>query len=483
MQLKIINLKFTIKRSLILGAILLGLQAGAQEIIVTDSTSIPLEDELAQNEIVTSEEGARRKVDGIAAVIGDYIILDSDIDLTRKDIQSQGNSTANVTDCQLAGSLMENKLYAHQAIQDSIVVPDAQINNYIDQQIAGLVRQLGSMEDVLEFYKKDSEAEFRNELFELNKQGQLAQKMRQKIIENIEVTPEEVRTYFNEIPKDSLPIFGDEVEISEIVVKPEVPEEEKQKTIDRLNQFRTDVLENGSKFATKAILYSDDTKSGGDILSLGRKDAFVKEFKDVAFSLREGEISEPFETTYGYHIIQLVKVRGQEIDVRHILLIPDVNNAAVEKAKEEIDQVREKIVNGEIEFAQAAREVSDREQTKADGGKMRNPTTGDTGFDQKNLPTTLYSQIADLKDGEISYRLTEHDEMGRPFFKIVKVDKRIPEHTADYGTDYMKIKDLALQDKRIKAIQEWQKEKINDTYVKVSGKYRDCEYTSNWLKK
>jgi len=466
-----------------LGAILLGLHAGAQEIIVTDSTSIPLEDELAQNENLTAKEGARRKVDGIAAVIGDYIILDSDIDLTRKDIQSQGNSTANVTDCQLAGSLMENKLYAHQAIQDSIIVPDAQINNYIDQQIAGMVRQLGSIEDVLEFYKRDSEAEFRNELFDLNKQSQLAQKMRQKIIENIEGTPEEVRAYFNEIPKDSLPVFGDEVEISEIVVKPEVPEEEKQKTIDRLNQFREDVLENGSKFATKAILYSDDTQTGGNILSLGRKDAFVKEFKDVAFSLREGEISEPFETTYGYHIIQLVKVRGQEIDVRHILLIPDVNNAAVEKAKKEIDQVREKIVNGEIEFAQAAREVSDREETKADGGKMRNPTTGDTGFDQKNLPPRLYSQISELKDGEISYRLTEQDEMGRPIFKIVKIDKRIPQHIADYGTDYMKIKDLALQDKRIKAIQEWQKEKIQDTYVKVSGKYRDCEYTSNWLKK
>ncbi|MEO2072501.1 MAG: peptidylprolyl isomerase [Zunongwangia sp.] len=476
-------MRFTIKRSLMLGAILLGLHAGAQEIIVTDSTSIPLEDELAQNENLTAKEGARRKVDGIAAVIGDYIILDSDIDLTRKDIQSQGNSTANVTDCQLAGSLMENKLYAHQAIQDSIIVPDAQINNYIDQQIAGMVRQLGSIEDVLEFYKRDSEAEFRNELFDLNKQSQLAQKMRQKIIENIEVTPEEVRAYFNEIPKDSLPVFGDEVEISEIVVKPEVPEEEKQKTIDRLNQFREDVLENGSKFATKAILYSDDTQTGGNILSLGRKDAFVKEFKDVAFSLREGEISEPFETTYGYHIIQLVKVRGQEIDVRHILLIPDVNNAAVEKAKKEIDQVREKIVNGEIEFAQAAREVSDREETKADGGKMRNPTTGDTGFDQKNLPPRLYSQISELKDGEISYRLTEQDEMGRPIFKIVKIDKRIPQHIADYGTDYMKIKDLALQDKRIKAIQEWQKEKIQDTYVKVSGKYRDCEYTSNWLKK
>ena len=476
-------MRFTIKRGLMLVALLLGINAGAQEIIVTDSTSIQMEDELAQNKPLAEEEGARRKVDGIAAVIGDYIILDSDVDLTRKDIQSQGGSTVDVTDCQLAGSLMENKLYAHQAIQDSIIVPDAQINNYIDQQIAGMVRQLGSIEDVLEFYKRDSEAEFRNELFELNQQSQLAQKMRQKIVENIEVTPEEVRAYFNDIPKDSLPVFGDEVEISEIVVKPEVPEEEKQKTIDRLNQFRADVLENGSKFATKAILYSDDTQTGGDILSLGRKDAFVKEFKDVAFSLREGEISEPFETTYGYHIVQLVKVRGQEIDVRHILLIPDVNNAAVEKAKEEIDNVREKIESGEVEFAQAAREVSDRDETKSDGGKMRNPTTGDLGFDQKNLPPRLYSQIQDLKEGEISYRLTEQDEMGRPIFKIVKIDKRIPEHVADYGTDYMKIKDLALQDKRIKAIQEWQKEKIQDTYVKISGKYRDCEYTSNWLKK
>ncbi len=475
-------MKSTIKQAMLFGVLWFGWQANAQEIIVTDSTSIQPEKAVAQAD-VDKDTGGRRKVDGIAAVVGDYIILDSDIDLMYRDMKSQGISTKNVTDCQLAGSMMENKLYAHQAIQDSLVVSDAQINSYIDQQISSMVKQLGSMEKVLEFYRKDSETTFRNELFELNKQRQLSQKMQQKIIEDVEITPEEVREYFDKIKKDELPVFGDEVEISEIVVKPEVSEAERQKAIDRLNQFRKDVLENGSRFSTKAILYSDDTRTGGDILTLGRKDPFVKEFKDVAFSLREGEISEPFKTEYGYHIVKLVKIRGQQIDVRHILIIPDVDKASIEAAKEKIDNVRNKIESGEITFADAAREVSDRKQTKNEGGKLRNPETGDTKFEQTNLPSDLYNQVVDLKEGEVSLRISDADDMGKPFYKLIRVDKRIPEHKADYSTDYLRIKDLALQDKKLKTIKEWQKDKIKDTYVKVSGKYRDCEYTSNWLKK
>ena len=475
------NLKFSIKPILAGLSIMLATFVQAQEVIVTDSTSIQPDAEVKKAD--ESRQGnQRRKVDGIAAVVGDYIILESDIDLMYKDMQSQGISTAEVTDCNLAGSLMENKLYAHHAIQDSIIIPDSQINGMIDQQLNGFVAQAGSMEKILEFYNKETEAELREELFRINKQRQLAQQMQQKIIEDIEVTPEEVREYFDEM--EEKPMFGTEVELSQIVIEPEIPESERQKVIDRLNEFRADILDNGASFSTKAVLYSQDpgTAPDGGRISLTRKDPFVKEFKDVAFSLQEGEISDPFETEFGYHIIQVDKIRGQTVELRHILLIPDVTNASVETARAEIDTIRSKVISGELDFAAAAREASDEEETRNEGGKLINPRTGDTRFELTKIDPQLFKQVEGLEEGEVSLVLTQQDRTGRPQFKIIKVTKKISEHKADYATDYLKIKELALRDKQLDAIAEWQKEKISDTYIKVNGKYRDCDYTSDWVK-
>ncbi|SFG11980.1 periplasmic chaperone for outer membrane proteins SurA [Salegentibacter agarivorans] len=485
MQLKMNNLKSIIKNTGFLLAVLLGFTGYSQDVIVTDSTSIQPEEEIAQNTVAETNNSERRKVDGIAAVIGDYIILDSDVDMMYKDMQSQGMSTADVTDCQLAGSLMENKLYAHHAIQDSIIVMDAEVNSYIDQQISEMVRQVGSMDKVLEFYNKENEAEFRSELFELNKERQLANRMQQRIVENVEITPEEVRAYYESIPEDELPVFGEEVELSQIVVEPEIPESEKQKVIDRLKDFRADVLDNDASFATKAVLYSQDPGSArdGGRISLSRKDNFVKEFKDVAFSLQAGEVSEPFETEFGFHIIQVDRIRGQNIDLRHILLIPDVTNASVEEAKAKIDSIRKRVDEGVLDFAEAAREFSDEEETRGDGGKLINPRTGDTRFELSKIDPKLYDEVGDLQEGELSLRMRDQDRTGRPFFKLIKVNKRIAEHEANYATDFTKIKELALRDKQLEAIEEWQQEKIGDTYIKVNGKFKDCEYSSNWLKK
>ena len=479
------NLKSISKNAGFLLAVLLGFTGYSQDVIVTDSTSIQPEEEIAQNTVAETNNSERRKVDGIAAVIGDYIILDSDVDMMYKDMQSQGMSTADVTDCQLAGSLMENKLYAHHAIQDSIIVMDAEVNSYIDQQISEMVRQVGSMDKVLEFYNKENEAEFRSELFELNKERQLANRMQQRIVENVEITPEEVRAYYESIPEDELPVFGEEVELSQIVVEPEIPESEKQKVIDRLNDFRADVLDNDASFATKAVLYSQDPGSArdGGRISLSRKDNFVKEFKDVAFSLQAGEVSEPFETEFGFHIIQVDRIRGQNIDLRHILLIPDVTNASVEEAKAKIDSIRKRVDEGVLDFAEAAREFSDEEETRGDGGKLINPRTGDTRFELSKIDPKLYDEVGDLQEGELSLRMRDQDRTGRPFFKLIKVNKRIAEHEANYATDFTKIKELALRDKQLEAIEEWQQEKIGDTYIKINGKFKDCEYSSNWLKK
>lgn len=482
MQLKTTTLKSIINQAAILFFTATFGIAQAQEVVVTDSTAI---NDTAEVKPEAEKPFQKFKVDGVAAVVGDFVVLESDIDKMYIELQSQGVSIKDVTNCNLAGRLMENKLYAHHAIQDSIVVSDAEINAEIDQQLAYMTQQVGSMEKVLEFYKKDNEAEFRAELFEINRQNKLAAQMQRKIVDAVEITPEEVREFFKNIPEDERPVFGDEVEIAQIVVKPEIPESEKQKIINRLQEMREDIVENGASFNTKAVLYSQDpgSKSSGGKISLSRKDPFVKEFKDAAFSLQEGEVSQPFETMFGYHILTVDKIRGQQVDVRHILLIPDVTEETKEEALKEIRSVREKILADELTFAAAAREVSDEDETRESGGQLVNPTTGDTRFELTKIDPILYEQVANLKKGEVSPVLTDKDDTGRPVYKIITVTERYKEHTADYAKDYNKIKELALRDKQLKAIEKWQREKINETYIKVNGDYRDCEYGNNWLKK
>ncbi|MHA7058101.1 peptidylprolyl isomerase [Aquimarina sp. M1] len=425
------------------------------------------------------------KIDGVAAVIGEHVILDSDITIAYQQLISEGVSAADVSRCELAGSLFENKLYAHHAVQDSVLVTDAEVNSMVDQQLSYMTREIGTMEKVLKFYRKDSQEEFRKELFEINKSNRLAEQMRSKIVEDVEITPEEVREFFDDIPKEERPLFGTELELAQIVIEPKIPEEEEQKVIDRLKEFRTDIVEKGSSFATKAVLYSQDpgSKSKGGKYTLNRQTPFAKEFKDVAFSLQVGEVSEPFKTDFGWHIIQLDKIRGEEIDVRHILLIPDVTRESVEVAQKLVDSVRAAVVSGTIGFKEAARKFSDEKETKEDGGQLLNPTTGDTRFELTKIDPILYDQVSKLKTNEVSLVIPDQDRQGRKKFKLITVLNRFDEHIADYSKDYLKIQELGLRKKQIEVIRKWQEEKIDATYIKINGEYRDCEYSGNWLKK
>ncbi len=486
MQLKTNNLKLIIKNTICFVVfVLFGIntQIHAQEIIED------VKKETVKKETVKKEDSVkpsdRIKVDGVAAVIGEYVILESDITIAYQQLISEGVSAADVSRCELAGSLFENKLYAHHAVQDSVLVTDAEVNSMVDQQLSYMTRELGTLDKVLKFYRKDSQEEFRKELFEINKGNKLAEQMRSKIVENVEITPEEVREFFDEIPKEERPLFGTELELAQIVIEPKIPEEEEQKVIDRLKQFRTDIVENGSSFATKAVLYSQDpgSKSTGGKYTLNRQTPFAKEFKDVAFSLQVGEVSEPFKTDFGWHIIQLDKVRGEEIDVRHILLVPDVTKESVEVAQKLVDSVRTLVVSGNMKFKEAARKFSDEKETKEDGGQLLNPTTGDTRFELTKIDPILYDQVSKLKTNEVSLVIPDQDRQGRKKFKLITVLNRFDEHISDYAKDYLKIQELALRKKQIEAIRKWQEEKINDTYIKINGEYRDCEFSGNWLKK
>jgi peptidyl-prolyl cis-trans isomerase SurA len=427
--------------------------------------------------------GKKLKIDGVVATVGEYIVLDSDIDKGFLEISSQGGSVKDITRCQVLGNLLEQKLYAHQAVQDSVIVSDAEVKGMMDERLNYMVEQIGSMDKVVKYYQKDSEEEFRTYFFDVLKEQKLVGEMTKKIIDKVEITPEEVREFFKEIPTAELPVFGAELEVAQIVVKPKVTDADKQKVIDKLNVFRKECME-GSSFATKAVLYSEDpgsSKNGG-YYKMTRKTPFVKEFKDVAFSLAEGEISEPFETTFGYHIIYVEKIKGQEIELRHILISPAVTQESLKEAKEKISLIRKKIMDKEITFAEAARTMSDEKETKANGGALVNTKTQDTHFELTKMDPKIYGQVSNLKDNEISLPFLE-DEQGKKDYKIMIVTNRIDAHTADYAKDYIKIKDLALKEKQIKAIGKWFDTKIKDTYIKIVGEYRDCAFTNNWLKK
>ncbi|WP_395057291.1 peptidylprolyl isomerase [Flavobacterium sp.] len=431
-----------------------------------------------------SAQEKKQKVDGVIAVVGEYVILDSDIDKTTLELKQQGVDTKDITRCQLLGKLLEDKLYAHHAVQDSIVIEDKEVNSKLDEQVSYMVEQLGSMEKVIQYFKKSNEQDFRAELFDIIKVNKLTSEMQKKVVDAVIITPEEVRNFFKAITKSDLPVFGAEMEVAQIVVKPVVSQEAKQKVIDQLKAIKKEVQE-GSSFFGKAVLYSEDkgSSSNGGYYKMDRRTQFVKEFKDVAFSLKEGEISEPFLTDFGYHIIYLEKIRGQEVDLRHIVISPKVSDEALKASKEKIELIRKRILEKEITFAEAARTMSDEKETRNDGGVLTNPKTQDTRFELTKMDPALYSQVSNLKDNEVSNPIADEDRTGGKYYKIITVTNRYDEHTADYSKDYTRLKELALKEKQIKAIAKWSEEKIKETYIKINGEYRDCVFTNNWLKK
>ena len=455
-------------------------------VLLNLSWTINAQEIIKENDSLKPTKTSQKKlrIDGIIATVGDYVVLDSDIDKSFLEISGAGGSIKDITRCQMLGKLLEDKLYAHQAIQDSIVIKDEEVREKMTQQIDYMVEQLGNMDKVIAYFKKSNEDDFRTDLFEILKQQKLAGEMQRKIIDPIKITPEETRVFFKKIPENERPVFGTELEVAQIVVNPKVTEVEKQKAIDKLKLIKSEV-QAGASFKTRAVIYTDDkgSASTGGFYKITKKTPFVKEFKDVAFSLQEGEISEPFETEFGYHIIMLEKIKGQELELRHILIMPKVSEEALKEAKDKINLLKKRIENKEITFAAAAKAFSDEKETRTNGGTLINPKTQDTHFELTKMDPEMYSEVSSLKSGEVSNVVLTNDPKAGKKFKLITVTNKIEDHPADYAKDYTKIKELALKEKQLKAIEKWSAEKIKDTYIKINAEYRDCIFTNNWLKK
>jgi peptidyl-prolyl cis-trans isomerase SurA len=337
---------------------------------------------------------------------------------------------------------------------------------------------------MLELYGFDNMKDLKDELYRVEKEALLIQKMQQQLTTDIDITPEEVKRYFNSLQaENNLPEIGAEIELSQIEIDVEPTQEEIQKTIDRLMEIKKEV-EEGGNFKMKAILYSDDpgvTQNSG-FYSIERNSPFVKEFKEAAFSMEEGEISQPFKSDFGYHILMVDKIKGKQRDVYHILMQPKADEEAADIVRDSLVNIREKILRLEITFEEAVLRYSMDKDTRLSGGVLMNPVSGDTHFDLTRMDPELYSKVSNLKEGEISEVFSDETRQGKKMYKILLLKSRTEAHTADLVEDYVKIMDLALQKKKTESIEKWSDDKIKDTYVNINDVYFKCDFKSNWTK-
>jgi peptidyl-prolyl cis-trans isomerase SurA len=344
------------------------------------------------------------KVDGVAVVIGENIVLDSDITKFKKELETRSEGNVTISDCDMLEDIMLQKLMAHHAVQDSIIVTDAEVFGNVENDIAYLTSQLGSMERLIEFYGFNDESDLRDELKKIKKESLLVEREQAKIVENIQVTPEEVRIYFNSlVENDALPEFSSEVVLAQLVLNIEPSAEAVQEVKDRLSILRQEVLD-GASFRMRAIMNSDDpavTENGGKY-EIERETNFVKEFKEAAFSLDVNEISEPFESDFGYHILQVEEIRGQKVIASHILIQPDVSSEELNQTKRQLEGIRTDILLGRMTFEEAVAEFSQDDNTKLSKGILMNTQTKDSRFDLTRMDPTLYARISSLNQGDMT---------------------------------------------------------------------------------
>jgi len=446
--------------------------------------------------LITSFTGIaqeRTKIDGVAAVVGKNIVLYSEVRAAKQQLDQESKGDNKLTECNIIEKILNDKLLAHHAVIDSLVVDEANINSEVDRKIAYFQQQLGTKEKLLDFFGFSSLTDIKKELFNVEKENQLVRRMQQTITTGVDVTPEEVSSYFKSLQEvDAVPEFGTEVEIGQIVLEAKNNATENQKLIDKLNSIKNDIENGLGSFRMKAILYSQDpaaTKGkdgeggGGLYKGITKQTQFVKEFKDAAFSLEEGEISEPFKSQFGYHIVMVEKIQGKSRDVRHILMQSEISDEILTKVKDSLITIRKDILTNKISFEDAVVKHSSDKDTNKNKGLLINPQRNDTFFDLTNMSPEIYSRISELKEGELSDVFYDETREGKKMYKILLVKSKIPAHKADLDKDYVKIKRLALQKKKSELVQKWTSEKISDTYIKIHDQYKKCDFEYNWTKK
>ena len=429
-------------------------------------------------------------VDKVVAVVGKNIILQSDIENQYMQYQLNGmTGSAQAMRCQILEDLLLSKLLLNQAEMDSITVTDDRVEASMNQKLRYFISRMGSQEKLEEYFNK-SISQIKDELREAEREHMLQEQVQAGIMDNIVVTPKEVQAFYREIPKDSIPMVDTEYEVVQIVKRPPVSLDEKLMVKDRLYQIRKRILDGESSFSTMAVLYSEDpgsARQGGE-LGFAGKGVYAAEFENVAFNLRDGEISDVVETEFGFHIIQLIERRGETINCRHILLTAKVPVESLEKAQNELDSVAGLIRSGAMTFEEACLKFSD-DDTKNNGGYLTNPMNGGNRLSLKDMQN-LSEEVPEFKNlpfvisrldiGEVSDPIPMTTNENKDAFRLVMVKKKMDAHQANLNDDYNLIQGWALNKKKQEAIGKWVEQKAKKAYIRIDNTFCNCNFYYDW---
>lgn len=425
---------------------------------------------------------AQVTVEGIAAVVGNNIILKSDIEQQILQYQAQGLDVDTAMRTQVIEDLLFQKLMLHKAELDSVEVAENEVLNEIDSRLNNFIMQLGGEQQLEQYFDKKI-YEIKEEMYEPIEHSLIIQRVRYDITSSVKITPAEVRIHFAKFHVDSLPEINETVEVAQILKLPPPSEEAIKETKNKLKKLKERVLK-GESFSTLAILYSEDPGSSrnGGLYNGIKRGMFVKEFEAVMFSLEHGEISEVFQTEYGYHIVQMEERRGDEVDIRHILMSPKISPIDLNYAKEILSEVRDSILDSDLTFEMATTRHSDDKMTKFNGGKLINMNTGTSIFEIHELDNAVKVAVEGLEVEEISEPIYVKMEDGKEAYRIFRLQDRLEAHQANLKDDYKMIRDLALEKKKDEVIAEWINTSLLKTYVRIADEYKSQAFQYNWVK-
>jgi peptidyl-prolyl cis-trans isomerase SurA len=429
---------------------------------------------------------AQITVDKIVAVVDDKIILYSDVESQYAQYIQEGEKPAPNLKCEILEQLITQKLLVAQALIDSVVVSDDEVENELTRRVKYFSQMAGGQENLEKYYGKSIiqiKEEFRDDI----KQQLLSQRMQQQIIDDVRITPSDVKKFYNNIPKDSLPYYNAEVEIGEIVVYVKTSDMSKEYTRKKLEDLRQRAL-GGESFAALAELYSEDPGSaqqGGELGFTDRGD-LDPVFEAAAYSLKKpGDISNVIESRYGFHIIQLIERRGERINVRHILLIPKTTSYDLAKARNLIDSIYDLLSKNQALFFELAQKFNEDENSKQTGGIKINPNTSNTYFEVSQLgqfDQQLALVVQGMQPGAIAEPYMYKTQSGKTAFRIVYLKSKTKPHQANLKDDYDKLQVLALQSKQASVFDEWLNNRMKKTYIKINLPYSDCDNLKKWMK-
>jgi peptidyl-prolyl cis-trans isomerase SurA len=428
---------------------------------------------LALPSLVISQRGPLI-IDRVVAVVGDYNVLQSDIEGQFLQMQMSSSSAPEGLKCEIFNFFIEQKLLMNQAKIDSIVVSPATVEQQMESRLSYFLSQFGSEQEMEEYFNK-SIFDIRDDLRETMNDMLVTQQVQQSITGDIAITPSEVKSFYNDLPPDSIPFIDSEVKYAQIVAYPAFNEDAIFAVKERLLDLRKRVID-GESFATLAILYSDDLGSatnGGEI-GFSTKGGLDKAYAEAAWSLKEGQVSKIVESEFGYHLIQVIERRGELVNTRHILMRPKADAQAKTKAVERLDTLRQYIQMDSISFNNAATLYSEDKNTRANGGLLVNPNTGAASFKFTELETKDYYTIRELEIGEISQPYETKDRNGKTCYKMIKLINRTEPHRANLREDYLLLQNMALNKKKQEVLSEWYETKKKTTYIHVDDSFLDC---------